>query len=500
MSEYVYAGLTSQTIDIFLADSSSTTGGGLTGLVFNTASLTAYYRKGATGTATAITLATQTVGGAWSSGGFVQIDATNMPGVYRIDLPNAMVDTAGFVTLYLRGAANLVPTALRIDCRALPVDVKQFGGSNGTFSGGRPEVNATHLAGQTVTAAAGVTFPASLASPTNITAATGVVLSAVTHTGAVIPTVTTLTNLPAITSNWLTASGIASGALSGKGNWLDTTTDRPQLSSIHGKLPTRAYLVGSDVDSGAVSSGDRAAISDTIWDDLTAEHTEAGSFGLALQSPATAAALASLVTTVGVAGAGLAAVPWNASWDAEVQSECADALNAYDPPTKTEQDTAFTEIKGAGWSSTTDTLEKIRDASGGGGGGSTVVVNPIALFAPGSTNDVMEIHQHETSSRGFLFYDVAANGARTAKDFDSFANLRWAFDLPDGTVWIETADITVADNLLTIPLADLSSDVGQFDATLWDWAGDQPEDERTVVLCSQLLVNEAVGAGDVVTA
>jgi hypothetical protein len=63
MSEYVYAGLTSQTIDVFLADSSSTTGGGLTGLAFNTASLTCYYRKGATGSATAITLATQTVGG-----------------------------------------------------------------------------------------------------------------------------------------------------------------------------------------------------------------------------------------------------------------------------------------------------------------------------------------------------------------------------------------------------------------------------------------------------
>jgi hypothetical protein len=53
---------------------------------------------------------------------------------------------------------------------------------------------------------------------------------------------------------------------------------------------------------------------------------------------ATAAALASLVTTVGAAGAGLTeaggtgdqltAVPWNASWDAEVQSEVTDALTA----------------------------------------------------------------------------------------------------------------------------------------------------------------------------
>src|SRR5690606_21850671 len=39
---------------------------------------------------------------------------------------------------------------------------------------------------------------------------------------------------------------------------------------------------------------------------------------------------------IGAAGAGLTAIPWNAAWDAEVQSEAADALNAYDPPTRTE--------------------------------------------------------------------------------------------------------------------------------------------------------------------
>lgn len=45
-------------------------------------------------------------------------------------------------------------------------------------------------------------------------------------------------------------------------------------------------------------------------------------------------------TKIGVAGAGLTGIPWNAAWDAEVQSECADALVAYDPPTKAELDTA----------------------------------------------------------------------------------------------------------------------------------------------------------------
>ena len=127
MSEYVYAGLTSQTIDLFIRDSSSTTGQGLTGLAYNSGSLVASYRKGATGSRTAITLATQTVGGVFSSGGFVEIDATNMPGCYRLDLPNAAVDTAGFVTVFLKGAANMVPVALRIDCRPVPADLKQIG-------------------------------------------------------------------------------------------------------------------------------------------------------------------------------------------------------------------------------------------------------------------------------------------------------------------------------------------------------------------------------------
>jgi len=106
MSENIYAGLTSQSIDVNLKDSSSTVGAGLAGLVYNTASLAAYYRKGATGSATAISLATQTVGGAWSSGGFVEVQATNMKGVYRLDLPNAAVDVENFRQITLDEPAN----------------------------------------------------------------------------------------------------------------------------------------------------------------------------------------------------------------------------------------------------------------------------------------------------------------------------------------------------------------------------------------------------------
>jgi hypothetical protein len=55
------------------------------------------------------------------------------------------------------------------------------------------DANVTKIAGQTASAAAAVTFPVSIASPTNITQATGITLAGVTHTGAVIPTVTDVT-------------------------------------------------------------------------------------------------------------------------------------------------------------------------------------------------------------------------------------------------------------------------------------------------------------------
>ncbi len=62
-----------------------------------------------------------------------------------------------------------------------------------------------------------------LAGPTALpatgTLAVNPTLAGVTHTGAVIPTVTNLTNLPSIPANWLTAAGIAAAALNGKGDW-----------------------------------------------------------------------------------------------------------------------------------------------------------------------------------------------------------------------------------------------------------------------------------------
>ncbi len=90
MSDIFQKGATSESIYIFVRDPSTMQG--LTGLLFSTSGLKAYYtRNGAA--AVAITLATQTVTGAFSSGGFVEVSAANAPGLYRLDIPNAALVT-----------------------------------------------------------------------------------------------------------------------------------------------------------------------------------------------------------------------------------------------------------------------------------------------------------------------------------------------------------------------------------------------------------------------
>jgi hypothetical protein len=113
-------GTTSYLARVFIQDSSSTTGAGLTGLVFNTSNLVCYRARDDDGNAagTAITLATATRG-TWTSGGFVEKDATNMPGVYEFGVPNAALATGSkTVTLVFKGATNMAPLVLEYELTA----------------------------------------------------------------------------------------------------------------------------------------------------------------------------------------------------------------------------------------------------------------------------------------------------------------------------------------------------------------------------------------------
>lgn len=140
----------------------------------------------------------------------------------------------------------------------------------------------------------------------------------------------------------------------------------------------------------ALNDPTAAAIADAVWDEAATGHTDAGKAGAQLwtdidailadtdelQTDDTPGALTTiegkidtidgivdsiLVDTgeIGAAGAGLTAVPWNASWDAEVQSECTDALNAYDPPTKAELDSGLAGLNDISAADVWDATEAI---------------------------------------------------------------------------------------------------------------------------------------------
>lgn len=290
---------------IFIADSSSTTGEGLAGLVYNSGGLVAYYIAGDLSNEVQITLATATLG-TWTSGGFIAVDNTNMPGWYEIGIPDAALDGGNEVAIQLRGAADMVPVNIYIELDAFdyqtatqPVNVTQISGDSTAADNAEAFFDGTGYAG----------------------------------TNNVIPVVTTLTNLPAITSNWLTAAGLASDAVTEIQSGLATAAS---LATVAGYLDTEIAAILADTN------------------ELQTDWVNGGRLDLILDARASQTSVDTVDTVVdsilvdtaaiGAAGAGLTAIPWNAAWDTEVQSECADALTAYDPPTRAELTTDTNSI------------------------------------------------------------------------------------------------------------------------------------------------------------
>ena len=113
----ILAGSTSVTIYVKLLDSSSTVGAGKTGLAYNTSGIKIYYAR-YRGSATAITPVTQTVTGAYSSGGFVEV-STNMPGIYRLDIPDAaLASGVPSVVISISGMTGVVEQEVEIELTA----------------------------------------------------------------------------------------------------------------------------------------------------------------------------------------------------------------------------------------------------------------------------------------------------------------------------------------------------------------------------------------------
>lgn len=411
----IVAGSTSQTVNLFIQDSSSTTGAGLAGLAFNTASLTAYYAlpKAAS---TAITLATlAAVTSAYSSGGFKEIDATNMPGWYRFDIPDAALASGRFVSMHLRGATNMAPLPLEIELTAtnnqdgvrggmtaLPNAAAEAAGglyTRGTGAGqinqdanGRidantkawiggaiPAVNVTGVplvdlkytlgtvspatAGymaldwgqitnktttnaltgttiattqkvdvdtiktQAITAAAGITFPASLASPTNITAGTITNLTNAPTAGDFTATMKTSIGTAVAASAVASVAGNVGGNVTGSVGSVTgltvanldvavstrlasasyTSPDNATIAAIAGYVDTEVAAIKAKTDSLTFTVAGQVDVNVVDWKGTAAPAMTGDAFAR-LGAPAGSSVSADIATVAGYVDTEVAAI------------------------------------------------------------------------------------------------------------------------------------------------------------------------------------------------
>jgi len=163
-------GSTSNIFNIFIRDSSSSTGGGLTGLTNASSGLTAYYCRDTDTGATSISVVSMTVG-TFTSGGFKEISSSNMPGWYQFCPPDAaLASGAKSVAIHLKGATNMAPLPIEIDLDG-QVDVTHWNGTAVATpaTAGIPDVNVKNLNNVVTTSVTTVNANVGTTQPTNFT-------------------------------------------------------------------------------------------------------------------------------------------------------------------------------------------------------------------------------------------------------------------------------------------------------------------------------------------
>lgn len=419
---------TDVTVYVFIQDSTSTSGAGKTGLAYNTSGLACYYVR-QRGSATQLELATlAAVDSAHADGGFVEVSSANMPGVYRLDLSDAVcADNSHYALVMLKGATGMAPLLLEIQLTNFDlndadpdVNVTQIAGSAVSTTTAQIGVNVVQVSGDgpaadnletafdggTYNVGGGAVVAASVTGAVgSVTGAVGSVTGAVgsvtgnvggnvtgsvgsVATGGIVAAsfASGAITADAIAADAIGASELAAGAATEIATAVWASADR-QLTALDEDVTTidiNATAVGSVVGAvgsvtgnvggnvtgsvGSVAAGgitatsiatgaidadalaadavteiwagstapSAATIADAVWDEAATGHTDAGKAGAQLWTDIDAI----LVDTaeIGTAGAGLTALPWNSAWDAEVESEATDALNAYDPPTNAEME------------------------------------------------------------------------------------------------------------------------------------------------------------------
>lgn len=298
---------------------------------------------------------------------------------YRVEINSAKtvsgVDQSGVTVGYFS-----------IENRNVKVDVRKYGGTAATSSGGRPEVNATHWGGTAVASAnvlidggltaakfaANAITDAVVASDVTIASVTGAVGSVTGNVGGNVTgsvgSVTAAVTLPTMPTDWITAAGLkldavaeiqAGLATQASVNTIDDILDT-EIPAIKAKTDQLTFTIANQVDSNALSGGGgldaagiRAAVglasanldsqlslipsyvADAVWDSNTDNWIVAGSMGMLLGNiePVTPEQVDTKLTTL---KSDLSTVHGGGSWTTADVSALATQSSVDDLPTNAE--------------------------------------------------------------------------------------------------------------------------------------------------------------------
>lgn len=158
----------------------------------------------------------------------------------------------------------------------------------------------------------------------------------------------------------ITYTAFGSGAIGAGTIAANTIT----ASTIASDAITNAKIASGAIVAGTEAIGFSTHSASDVWSVTTRTITGGTITTYTGNTPQTGDAYA----RIGANGAGLSALPWNASWDAEVQSEVTDALNTTSVPSSPTAGTYAEAIKAMSTTVATNLDGKISEIEGGGGG------------------------------------------------------------------------------------------------------------------------------------
>lgn len=250
------AGSTGHILTLYVQDATKSDGSGITGLTNASSGLACGYKRNTGSAAVVVTLDTIATLGTYGTyaaghGGFKEIDATNLPGYYEFQAPDAaFASGAKSVAFMLRGATNMMPVLLEVELTA----VDNQNGATFGLSGPLP-ANVTQQNGGAI-----YDYDGTFASSTSTT----ITLNSTDSGNATIPD-----NAHA-NCTLLVTSGSAKDSLI----QLGTRAGAYQYNVVSGTMPVQpstgdkfVFFGGPTASGGGVTA---SQVATAVWQDLTA--------------------------------------------------------------------------------------------------------------------------------------------------------------------------------------------------------------------------------------